>query len=288
MRLINDHMLKKRVITALWGIPLLITIIWFGEPWFTILVAIWGLLAAFEFYKLVTTSKVSPLTYFGLVWTLFFILSRDSNLLSLLEPHFDLNLLTSLLLTSAVILSLIWLLLRRQKEGAFIGWAWTIGGILYIGWLLSYFVALRGLDDGRNWVFLALFSTFASDTAAFFVGRALGKHHLAPRISPGKTWEGAIAGVFGAIIVSLFFTLPKLFTIPNPIYLQDFSYWQAILLGLLVSIFGQLGDLVESLLKRNMGVKESGTLIPGHGGVLDRIDSVVFAGIVVYYYTIMI
>jgi len=274
-------MLKKRVITALCGIPLLIAVIWFGEPWFTILVAIWGLLAVFEFYRMVAASKVSPLTYFGLIWTLLFILSPNSELLCILKPHFNLELLTPLLLTSAVILSLICLLLRRQKEGAFIGWAWTIGGILYIGWLLSHFVALRGLDDGRNWVFLALFTTFASDTAAFFVGRALGKHHLAPRISPGKTWEGAIAGVFGAIIVSLLFTLSTPLQLP-------LIYWQAILLGLLVSVFGQLGDLVESLLKRNMGVKESGKLIPGHGGVLDRIDSVVFAGIVVYYYAIMI
>ena len=277
-------MVKKRVITALWGVPLLIAIIWFGEPWFTILVAIWGLLAVFEFYRMVATSKVPPLTCFGLIWTLLFILS----------PHFDYDLFIPLLLTSAVVLSLIWLLLHPQKEGAFTGWAWTIGGILYIGWLLSYLVALRGgyhpllitKTDGRNWVFFAFFVTFASDTAAFFVGRALGKHHLAPHISPGKTWEGAIAGVFGAILVSLFFTLSKLFTIPNPLYLQDLSYWQAILLGLLVSLFGQLGDLVESLLKRNMGVKESGKFLPGHGGFLDRIDSVVFAGIVVYYYVI--
>jgi phosphatidate cytidylyltransferase len=272
-------MLKKRVITALVGLPFLIVIVWFGEPWFTILVAMWGLLAAFEFYRMVAASKVSPLTYFGLIWTLLFILSRNSGLLYILRPHFDLNLLTPLLLTSAVILSPIWLLLRRQKEGAFTGWAWTIGGILYIGWLLSNLVVLRGLDDGRNWVFLALFTTFASDTAAFFVGRALGKHHLAPRISPGKTWEGAIAGVFGAIIVSLFFILPTPLKLP-------LSWWQAILLGLVVSVFGQLGDLVESLLKRNMGVKDSGKFLPGHGGFLDRIDSVVFAGIVVYYYVI--
>jgi len=262
-------MLKKRILTALGGIPLLIAVIWFGEPWFTILVAIWGLLAAFEFYRMVAASKVPPLTYFGLIWTLLFILS----------PHFNYDLLLPLLLTSAVILSLIGLLLRRQKEGAFIGWSWTIGGIFYIGWLLSYFVALRNLDDGRNWVFLTLFITFASDTAAFFVGRAWGKHRLAPRISPGKTWEGAIAGVFGAIIVSL------LFTIPTPLQLP-LIYWQAILLGLLVSVFGQLGDLVESLLKRNMGVKESGRLLPGHGGFLDRTDSVVFTGVVVYYYVI--
>ncbi len=272
-------MLKKRIITALWGIPLLIVTVWFDKPlpWFTIFVAVWGLLAAFEFYRMVAVSGVPPLTYFGLIWTLLFILSRDADLLSILEPYFNPDLLTPLLLTSAMVLSLIWLLLRPQKEGAFIGWAWTIAGILYVGWLLSYLVALRGLDDGRNWVFFVLFVTFASDTVAFFVGRALGRHHLAPGISPGKTWEGTVAGVFGAIIVSLFFILP------TPLILH-ISLWQTILLGFLVSVFGQCGDLIESLLKRNMGVKESGKLMPGHGGVLDRTDSVVFAGIVVYLY----
>ena len=262
-------MLKKRVITALWGIPLLVAVIWFGEPWFSLLVAIWGLLAVFEFYRLVADSKVPPLTYFGLIWTLLFILS----------PHFNYDLLIPLLLTSIVILPLIWLILRPQKELAFVRWAWTIAGILYVGWLLSHLVALRGLDAGRDWVFFALFITFASDTSAFFVGRALGRHHLAPRISPGKTWEGAVAGVFGAIMVSLL--LVTLLSLP-------LSYWQAILLGLVVSIFGQLGDLVESLFKRNMGAKESGRSIPGHGGALDRIDSVVFAGIVVYYYVVWV
>ena len=269
--MIRNYMLKKRVITGLWGIPLLIAAVWFDQPlpWFTLLVAIWGLLAVFEFYKIVAGAKVPPLTYFGLIWTLLFILS----------PHFNYDFLIPLLLTSAVVLSLLWLLLRPQKEMAFIGWAWTIAGILYVGWLLSYFVALRGLDDGRNWVFFALFTTFGSDTTAFFVGRALGRHHLAPGISPGKTWEGTIAGILGAIIVSLLFTLPTPLSLP-------LGYGQAILLGLLVSIFGQLGDLAESLLKRNMGVKDSGKQLPGHGGFLDRIDSVVFAGVVVYYYVI--
>ncbi len=263
-------MLKKRVITALWGIPLLIAIIWFsGELGFTTLVAICGVLAIFEFYRMVTAAKVPPLTYFGLIWTLLFILS----------PHFDYNLLTPLLLASAVILPLIWLLLRRQKEEAFISWAWTIAGILYVGWLLSYLVALRGVDAGRDWVLFALFTTFGSDTTAFFAGQALGRHKLAPHISPGKTWEGAIAGVLGAIIVSLL--LVTILDLP-------LSYGQAMLLGLLVSILGQLGDLTESLFKRKMGVKDSGKLLPGHGGILDRIDSVVFAGIVVYYYVIWV
>ena len=274
-------MLKKRVITALCIIPLLLAAVWFDQPlpWLTIFAAIWGVLAVFEFYRLVAASKVPPLTYFGLIWTLLFILSRNSDLRAIFEAHFDLNLLTPLLLTSAVMLSLIWLLRRPQKEKAFTSWAWTIAGILYVGWLLSYLVALRGLDDGRNWVFFALFITFASDTAAFFTGSALGKHRLAPHISPGKTWEGTIGGILGAIIVSLFFILPTPLTLP-------LNWGQAILLGLLVSVFGQLGDLVESLFKRNMGVKDSGSLIPGHGGFLDRIDSIVFAGIVVYYYVI--
>jgi len=158
-----------------------------------------------------------------------------------------------------------------------------MAGVLYIGWLLSYLVSLRGLEDGRNWIFLALFTTFASDTAAFFIGRALGRHPLAPNISPGKTWEGAVGGVLGAVLVSLFFVLP------TPLSLNPYLNWgQAILLGLLVSVFGQIGDLTESLLKRNVGVKDSGTLIPGHGGVLDRVDSIVFAGVVVYYFALFV
>jgi phosphatidate cytidylyltransferase len=272
-------MLKRRVLTALWGIPLLVAAVWFDQPlpWFTVLVAIWGLLAAFEFYKMVAGTKVPPLTYFGLIWTLLFILSRDSELLSFIEPHFNLSLVTPLLVTSAVVLSLIWLLVHPQKEGAFVGWVWTLAGILYLGWLLSHFVALRGLDDGRNWVFLALSATFASDTAAYFVGRAWGRRKLAPAISPGKTWEGTIAGLLSAITVSLLFTLPL-----------PLGYGQAILLGFLISFFGQIGDLTESLFKRKMGVKDSGRLLPGHGGFLDRIDSVVFAGVVVYYYVIWV
>ena len=273
-------MLKKRLITALLIIPLLVAAVWFDKPlpWFTVFVAIWGVLAVLEFYRMVAASKVLPLTGFGLIWTLFFILSRDSDLLAILEPHFDLNLLTLLLLTSAVVVPRIRWRRWERKEAAVTSWAWTLTGMLYVGWLLSHFVALRGLDPGREWVFLTLFTTFASDSAAFFIGRAWGRHHLAPHISPRKTWEGTIAGVFGAIIVSLLLVTPL--NLP-------LSYAGAILLGMAVSIFGQAGDLVESLLKRNMGVKESGKLLPGHGGFLDRMASVVFAGIVVYYYVIL-
>lgn len=273
-------MLKKRLITTLFIVPLLIAAVWFDEPlpWFTVFVAVWGVLAVLEFYRMVAARRAPPLTCFGLIWTLFFILSRNPDLLTVLEPHFDLNLLTPLLLISALILPLIWLALRRRKEGAFTSWAWTIAGILYVGWLLSHFVALRDLDFGREWVLFALLITFASDSAAFFIGRAWGRHHLAPSVSPKKTMEGAVAGVLGGITVGLLLVAP----LNLPI-----SYAGAALLGLAVSVFGQAGDLVESLLKRNMGVKDSGRGMPGHGGFLDRMDSVVFAGIVVYYYVIL-
>ena len=270
-------MLKKRVITSLWFAPLLVVVVWFGgEGGFTVLMAVFGILAALEFYRMVAGVRLLPFTCFGLVWTAFFILGRNSELLSFLTPYFTPGLLMPLLLTSAVVIPLIGLLGRRQKEGAFNSWVWTVAGILYVGWLLGHLVALRGLDDGRNWVFFILFVTWASDTFAFFVGRKFGRHKLAPGISPGKTWEGAAGGVVAAVIMSILFFTPTPFRLP-------LTSWQAIPLAVLVSIFGQLGDLVESMLKRNMGVKDSGSLMPGHGGVLDRIDSLVFASVVVYY-----
>ncbi|MFC2020039.1 phosphatidate cytidylyltransferase [Chloroflexota bacterium] len=259
-------MLKKRIITAVCAIPLLVAAVWFGFPWFTILIAVAGGVAAFEFYRVVTT-KAPPLTYLGMIWTLLLIIS----------PHFGHPLILPLLFSSGIVVSLLWMLKYPQKDKAFLGWAWTIAGVLYIGWLLSYLVAVSGLEYGREWLFLALFANAGSDTTAFFTGRALGKHRLAPNISPKKTWEGAIGGVLGAIVASLILTA---------VFRPLLSYGQGVVLGLIVSIFGQLGDLVESLFKRNMGVKDTSQLLPGHGGLLDRIDSVAFTGVVVYYFAL--
>jgi phosphatidate cytidylyltransferase len=149
--------------------------------------------------------------------------------------------------------------------------------------MLSYWLNLRGLEDGRNWVYLAVLTTFANDTGAYFMGRARGKHKLAPRISPSKTWEGAAGGLICAILAAVVIAvILKLISVRLGAPFV-FRYWQIMLLGFLVGIFAQLGDLVESLLKRNMGVKESGNLLPGHGGILDRFDSLIFVGAVVYY-----
>ncbi|HEX78580.1 MAG TPA: phosphatidate cytidylyltransferase [Dehalococcoidia bacterium] len=262
-------MLKKRIITAFCLLPVLVVAVWFDEPlpWLTVVAAVWGVLAALEFYRAIRESGIEPLNCFGLIFILLLIIS----------PHCSWAYVNPLLLTSMVVLPPLLLLVRRRKEDAFIGWVWTVAGIIYIGWLLSHFVALRGLEHGREWVLFALFVTFASDTAAYFIGRAFGRHPLAPDISPRKTREGAIGGVIGAVIAGLLLVL--ILNIP-------IDYGAASLLALAISIFGQVGDLFESLFKRNMGVKDSGRYMPGHGGFLDRMDSVVFAGVVVYYYVI--
>lgn len=277
-------MLRKRFITALWAIPLLIAVIWFDNPWlFTSFIALVGLLAIIEFFRLIQKLDITPLYVFGIIWTLLFIVVHNPLLPDIIEPHFNFNLVIPIIFTSGIIISVSTLLTRKQKTNSFAAWSWTFTGILYVGWLLGYLVALRGIEDGRSWVFYALFCTFGSDTAAFFIGRLVGRHKLAPSISPGKTWEGSLGGLLGAAGISL------LFLLPTPVSLaSQLTWWQAILLGLLVSIFGQVGDLVESLFKRNVGAKDSGNLFAGHGGILDRIDSIVFAIVIVYYWVICI
>ncbi len=143
---------------------------------------------------------------------------------------------------------------------------------------------LRQLDHGRELVILALFTTFACDTSAFFVGRTWGKHHMTPTISPHKTWEGAIGGFAGAVAAAA--ALCYLLNLGS--WTLPLSYLEAVGVGCLVGVAAQLGDLLESMLKRRAGVKDSGNLLPGHGGVLDRIDSLVFTGVIVYYFVLWV
>ncbi len=148
-------------------------------------------------------------------------------------------------------------------------------GLFYLPFLLGHFVLLRNLERGRLWVLFTLVAVYFGDTLAFYVGRAWGKKKMAPHISPGKTVEGGLGAVAGSAAGAF---LSKL------IFFPSLPLLHVLILGAAVGIVGQLGDLWESLLKRSARVKDSGALIPGHGGLLDRIDSVLFAAPLVYYY----
>jgi phosphatidate cytidylyltransferase len=167
---------------------------------------------------------------------------------------------------------------RRPRPCDRLGdWAVTAGAPLLIGGLLSFGVLLRELDQGREWMLLAVLVTAASDSSAFFIGRAIGKTRLAPTISPGKTWEGAFGGLLGAggAAAASVFVLGL-----------DATLVEALVLGALMGVVGQVGDLAESWTKRAAGAKDSGWLIPGHGGILDRLDSFVFNLVLLYYFVV--
>lgn len=263
-------MLRRRVITALVLVPVLLAAAWFGDPWLFIVVATFALLGAAEFYKLSNAAGWQPFTSLGILFVLLFIANA----------HWGDERTTMLLISGVVIISLIRLLWYADKEKAFTNWAWTIGGVFYIGWMMSHFILLRELEDGRSWVLVALLGTIASDTSAFFVGRAWGRKRMAPAISPGKTWGGAVGGIIGTMIVVVI--------LGGVLDLDGIGYAGLVILGFFISVFAQLGDLAGSMLKRTAGVKEAGKLMPGHGGALDRLDSVMFTVILVYYYVVWI
>ncbi|MFZ3373901.1 MAG: phosphatidate cytidylyltransferase, partial [Desulfitobacteriaceae bacterium] len=142
--------------------------------------------------------------------------------------------------------------------------------------LFSYLYLLRQLEHGITWTFLIFFLVWATDIFAYLIGRRFGQHLLAPKISPKKTREGAWGGLLGSILVGLIFWY----------WMVGTSLWHILALSLIVGLGGQIGDLFESALKRSAGIKDSGTLIPGHGGILDRCDSLILVLPLVYYYIV--
>ena len=285
--------MKLRVLTAVVGIPLLLAFIYFDFGWetswfdrFPLLVLLIGAAAAVggrEFFRLGQDAGVRPLMVFGVIWALLFVAAALFNGQRAASPeaakYVDWGI--AALLAAAAVLPLVWLTIFR-RDVALESWAWTLAGILYAGWMLGHWVMLRQLDHGRELVILAVFATFACDTAAYFVGRTWGRHRMAPRVSPGKTWEGAAGGFAGAVAAAA--ALCYLLNLGD--WVLPLSYLEAVGVGCLIGVGGQLGDLAESLVKRRAGVKDSGHLLPGHGGLLDRIDSLVFTGVIVYYFAI--
>ena len=249
-------MLQKRIITSLWALALLFLSLYLGLPWFATLVALVSVIGAWEFYRLAGVG--GPLLGVGLIFSAVFAL----------RPLLPGDLVVGLV-ALAVGGSLAGLLAFKKP---FPTWPPLLTGMFYPGWLLGYLVAL--MQVGWDWVAFALFTTFACDTSAYFVGRALGHRPLAPGISPGKTREGAEGGFLGAILAA--YLLDRLLDLP-------LSSTQAAYFGAAVGIVAQAGDLAESWLKRGAGAKDAGGILPGHGGVLDRMDSVAFTAPLVYY-----
>ena len=272
--------MNSRIASAVVGLPLLALLIWVGPPWFSLLVALAAAIGALELCQMAGQKGRRPMALVAAMWAValvtgaHFVVSGSAGTAAL--PALA---VTGAIAAFGAVASLVWLLWRTRHGLGLADWALTAGAALYIGGLLSYAPLLRGLDRGRGWTFLLVSVTFVADTSALVTGKSLGRRPLAPKVSPGKTWEGAAGGLLGAVVASLVLTSA---------FGLDTALVQALALGALMGGAGQLGDLAESRLKRAAGVKDSGWLIPGHGGLLDRLDSIVLNLALVYYFVIWV
>jgi phosphatidate cytidylyltransferase len=256
-------MLIKRFASALVLIPLVALVAYLGGWPFTVAIALVGLLAGYEYLALLRRFDLHPCLPLALLYLLCAIADGQWPELGILRWATWFGM--ALLLSEQVF--------RRNRPGSLASWATALAGAAYIGLSLSYFIRLRALDQGLALVAVALIGTWVSDSGAYFVGITWGKRRLAPEISPNKSWEGVWGGLAtGVLAVWLMGWL-----------LLGLPHWQGVLLGVALVAAATLGDLAESVIKRQVGVKDSGALIPGHGGMLDRVDSLLFVAPTVYY-----
>jgi phosphatidate cytidylyltransferase len=266
---------RTRVMTSIIGLALLILILVYVQNllifWVVVSAAI--VIGLLEFYQMVEARGLPVYKLPGVLlgWLL--------SLAPLIGASFQRATLTEFTLSLIILALLLYALLtKRPLLGLISAIAITLFGILYVSWLLSHLVWLRGLANGNALIGYLLLVVWSGDTGAYYVGRLLGKHPLAPTVSPKKTIEGAIGGFVASLLASC---------IAKWTFFPLLRYKDCILLGILLAVISQLGDLCESLLKRSADVKDSGTILPGHGGILDRVDGVMFAAPVLYYYAIL-
>lgn len=258
-------MLRYRLLSASILIPLIVGPVILGGPFFFALVLVALLITGYEFYAMAQQAGYHPDLIFGL--TLIVLL--------LFDVYFGAQRLREILMAGTVVTLLV--ALFRRYEGWILGWALTFAGVMYIGVVGIHFVLLRSLPRGEVWTLIVLLATWATDTTAYIAGHRWGKHGFFTSISPKKTWEGAIGGVVAAVITTTVLGI-----------LLELAPWHAVILGMIVGIAGTAGDLAESVIKRQFGAKDSGMIVPGHGGLLDRADSLLFAAVFAYYYLVWI
>lgn len=270
MKFGDGNMMNNRYIGVFFLLPLLI-FLFLGGIYLKYAVLVLSLLGMYEFYKVVKSKNFHPFSILGYLACIFYYFILGSN--------YDLKLTVFIV----IILSMIALIIPViNVKYNFIESALTILGFLYVGAFFSFIYLLDIKPGGKFLVWLIFISSWSCDTLAYYVGKYLGKNKLCPEVSPKKTIEGSIGGLLGSIIgcgiYGYIYAASKV----------NINIIHFLLIGALSGILCQFGDLVASSIKRYCGVKDYSHIIPGHGGILDRFDSILFAGVIVYYYITII
>jgi len=261
----------KRTVTTIIGITLaFLTIFWKEFPFFIIIIII-ALLGLKELYNIAHKRGYRPSYILGSILTLYFIII-------IVYDIYRLNCyIENIIITFFIILTFISQLFKKDHSKVLAEISITIFGSIYLGYLLSFMLKIKDLPNGNYFLISLLIITWANDIGAYLIGTRFGKNKIFPKISPKKTIEGSIGGVILSIAVT--------FALKDWVNL---TFNELLFLGLIISIIAQLGDLFESVLKRGSGIKDSGNLIPGQGGILDCLDSLIFTAPIFYYYMIFL
>lgn len=268
-RLKIDQAFVNRLLVVIILIPFGIVVIMAGGWVFNLTIAIILGIAAWEFWRIFTRGGYHPSLFILIAGTV------GAAILRCLYGFQG----SDILLGLVVLASMADQVIRYGKDDQFaaINFSITIAGVLYLGWMGSYMISIRMMAHGEWLLLLVLPSVWLADVGAYLIGRRLGKHQFAPQISPKKTWEGYLGGIlFGIVGTGL---LTYLWAARIPL----FSPWIGMLFGLVISMLSPLGDLGESMIKRQFGVKDSSRILPGHGGIMDRIDSWLWASFLGFY-----
>jgi len=265
-------MFVKRALVTIILLPIGIWAISTGGWSFTLVVSAFMVGAAWEYTQLFRLAGFKPAIFLVVSGVLLLLLGRAFN--GFESAHW----LISLLILASITYHLV--AYERGSDQAGTEFGITLGGLFYIGWIGAYLISLRNLPEGKWWFFLVLPSLWLADSAAYMVGTRIGKHKMSPRLSPKKSWEGYFGGIlFGTLLsVSLAIGLQALAG-PGTSITPLRGLW----VGLVMSVLPTLGDLGESMFKRQVGIKDSSNLLPGHGGFFDRVDSWLWAGVLGYY-----
>lgn len=265
-------MLAKRVIVAAILLPIGLALIYYGDWAYALLVALFVGLAAWEYVRIFRTGGFQPAGILVPLGALLLVYGR-------VRDGFE---SAPWMITLIILVSMAYHLVayERGRDQSGTDFGISLAGIFYLGWLGAYLISLRELPEGLWWVLLVLPAVWIADSGAYFIGRGFGRHKLSPRLSPKKTWEGYLGGVLtGTVGTALLALIFMNWTGPD----TAITLWKGALLGFVLSVLTTLGDLGESMFKRQAGVKDSSNLIPGHGGVFDRIDSWLWAAAIGYY-----